>query len=85
MRVGTKRELGERCDLVGLCVVTADDVDSVLLGDDGVLAGMAPGSIVTVHSTVSPDDCRRWAAIAADRGPPGRCSRQWRPDGRGGA
>ena len=60
--------MGERCDLVGLCVVTADDVDSVLLGDDGVLAGMAPGSIVTVHSTVSPDDCRRWAAIAADRG-----------------
>ena len=41
-----------------LCVIGDPDVDEVLRGDDGALAGMAPGGIVVIHSTVHPDTCR---------------------------
>jgi 3-hydroxyisobutyrate dehydrogenase-like beta-hydroxyacid dehydrogenase len=66
--VASRRELGAASDLVGICVRDDDGVDDVLLGDDGVLAGMQPGGIVAVHSTVSADSCRRWADLAAAHG-----------------
>lgn len=34
---------------------------------DGVLAGMAPGGVIAVHSTVHPDTCRRLAGAARVR------------------
>jgi 3-hydroxyisobutyrate dehydrogenase len=43
-------------------------VEAVVLGPDGVLAGMAPGGVVAVHATVHPDTCRRLAEAAAERG-----------------
>ena len=49
-------------------MVADTDVEDVLVRDDGVLAGMAPGGVVAIHSTIHPDTCRRLAAIAADRG-----------------
>ena len=49
-------------DVLCLCVVGDADVDEVLRGDDGALAGMAPGGIVMIHSTVHPDACRRLQA-----------------------
>ena len=55
----TPRELGLRSDVVGVCVVADDDVDAVLRGPDGVLAGLAPGGIVLVHSTTRPETCTR--------------------------
>ncbi|WP_024804553.1 NAD(P)-dependent oxidoreductase [Nocardia sp. BMG51109] len=57
--------LAAQCDLVCLCVVGDADVREVLTGDNGVLAGLAPGSIVAVHSTVHPDTCRELAEVAA--------------------
>ncbi len=58
----TPRELGMRSDVVGVCVVDDDDVDAVLRGPDGVLAGLAPGGIVLVHSTTRPETCIRLQA-----------------------
>lgn len=52
---------------LGLCVGNADDVRSILV-DGGVLEAMRPGAIVAVHSTISPEDIRRLAALAAERG-----------------
>ena len=60
--------LGAASDVVGVCVVADADVEAVLLGPDGVLAGMAPGGVVAVHSTIRPDTCRRLAERAAERG-----------------
>ena len=37
-------------------------------GDTGVLAGLAPGGIVAIHSTVHPDTCREIAKSAAEQG-----------------
>jgi 3-hydroxyisobutyrate dehydrogenase len=64
----TPAELGAASDLVCLCVVGDDDVKQVLEGDTGVLAGLAPGGIIAIHSTVHPDTCREIAKLAADKG-----------------
>ncbi len=61
-------ELAAASDLVCLCVVGDDDVREVLGGDTGVLAGLAPGGIVAIHSTVHPDTCREMAEAAAGQG-----------------
>jgi len=63
----TPAALGAASDIVCLCVVADADVEEVLLRPDGVLAGMAPGGIVVIHSTVHPDTCRRVAERAAER------------------
>jgi 3-hydroxyisobutyrate dehydrogenase-like beta-hydroxyacid dehydrogenase len=55
----TRRELGEASDVLCVCVVGDADVDEVLRGGEGALAGMAAGGVVVVHSTVHPDTCRR--------------------------
>jgi 3-hydroxyisobutyrate dehydrogenase len=60
-------EVGKAADLVGICVWDESDVDKVLLGDEGVLAGLRPGGVVVVHSTIAPDACRRLAREAAGR------------------
>ena len=64
----TPAALGAASDIVGICVVADADVEDVLLRSDGVLAGMSPGGIVAIHSTIHPDTCRRLAEHAAERG-----------------
>jgi 3-hydroxyisobutyrate dehydrogenase len=61
----TPAELAASSDLVCLCVVGDDDVREVLTGDSGVLAGLAPGGVVAIHSTVHPDTCRELAELCA--------------------
>lgn len=65
---GSPAELGAASDLVCLCVVGDDDVRQVLYGESGVLAGLAPGGIVAIHSTVHPDTCREISGTAARQG-----------------
>jgi 3-hydroxyisobutyrate dehydrogenase len=48
------REVGANADWIGVCVPEDAHVRAVLLGDDGVLAGAAPGTIVAIHSTIQP-------------------------------
>jgi 3-hydroxyisobutyrate dehydrogenase len=65
------REVGERSEIVSCVVVDGAQVEQVLLGsgaDDGVLAGLRPGSIFIVHSTVSPVTVRKLADVARGRG-----------------
>lgn len=61
-------DLGRASDLVCLCVVGDADVDEVVRGRDGVLAGLQPGGVIAIHSTVHPDSCRRLAEHCAERG-----------------
>ncbi|AGB24720.1 beta-hydroxyacid dehydrogenase, 3-hydroxyisobutyrate dehydrogenase [Mycobacterium sp. JS623] len=65
---GSPAELAAASDLVCLCVVGDDDVREVVYGDTGVLAGLASGGIVAIHSTVHPDTCREIAEKAAAQG-----------------
>jgi 3-hydroxyisobutyrate dehydrogenase-like beta-hydroxyacid dehydrogenase len=64
----TPAELAAHSDVVGICVVADMDVEDVVLGANGVLAGMAPGGIIAIHSTVRPQTCRNIAAQAEARG-----------------
>jgi 3-hydroxyisobutyrate dehydrogenase len=64
----TPAELAANSDVVCLCVVNDADVESVIMRDDGVLAGVAAGGVIAIHATVHPETCRRMAAHAADRG-----------------
>ncbi|MEV3905981.1 NAD(P)-dependent oxidoreductase [Mycobacterium sp. NPDC050551] len=61
----TPAELAAASDLVCLCVVGDDDVRQVLTGETGVLAGLAPGAVIAIHSTVHPDTCSEIAELAA--------------------
>ena len=64
----TPAQLAAASDLVCLCVVGDDDVRQVLGGDTGVLAGLAPGGIIAIHSTVHPDTCTEIAEWAGQQG-----------------
>ncbi|MEH0421287.1 NAD(P)-dependent oxidoreductase [Streptomyces sp. B21-083] len=61
-------DLAAASDLVCLCVVDDADVEQVVTGADGVLAGLRRGGVIAVHSTVHPDTCRRLEALARTRG-----------------
>jgi 3-hydroxyisobutyrate dehydrogenase len=66
--VASPAEVGAASDIVGICVWSDADVEDVLLRDDGVVAGMKPGGIIAVHSTIDPDNCIRLAAEVAKHG-----------------
>ncbi|MGY8906903.1 NAD(P)-dependent oxidoreductase [Candidatus Njordibacter sp. Uisw_056] len=55
-------------DFVFTCVGNDDDLCSVVYGDQGVLSGMAAGSVLIDHTTASAQVAREIAVIAAQRG-----------------
>lgn len=55
-KADSPRDLARAVDLTCICVTTEADVRSVVL-DGGVLAAMRPGSLLAIHSTVSPEFC----------------------------
>ena len=61
-------ELGRSADVAGVCVRDDAQVRETLEGPDGLLASMRPGTIVLVHSTVSPETVHALAAEASARG-----------------
>lgn len=61
-------ELGRQCDEVGICVWDDAAVEDVLLGEQGVFAGMTEGGTVAIHSTISPDTVFSLGEQAAARG-----------------
>ncbi|MFI1212992.1 NAD(P)-dependent oxidoreductase [Streptomyces sp. NPDC020802] len=65
---GSPAELASASDLVCLCVVDDADVEQVVTGLDGVLAGLRRGGVIAIHSTVHPDTCRRLEARARTSG-----------------
>jgi 3-hydroxyisobutyrate dehydrogenase-like beta-hydroxyacid dehydrogenase len=61
------REAADGADVVLVCVGNDDDVRSVTLGDEGALAGIAPGAVLVDHTTASADLARELAEAAAAR------------------
>ncbi len=62
------REVGERSDVVCLCVPTDAHVREVLTGADGVLSGVAEGAVIAIHSTVQPETVFEMEDEAAEVG-----------------
>ncbi len=61
----TPREAAQGSDFVMCCVGNDDDLRSVFLGQDGALAGMAPGSVFVDHTTASASIARDLHTAAA--------------------
>ena len=55
-------------DIVFCCVGNDDDLRSVVLGDQGALAGMKPGAIFVDHTTASANVARELDAAARAKG-----------------
>ena len=64
----TPREAAEGCEIVFSCVGNDDDLRSVMLGDDGILAGMASGSVIVDNTTASAEVARELYAAAKEKG-----------------
>ena len=54
------RTLGERCEVVELCLPRDSDLEEVLF-EQGLLDALQPESIVVNHGTGSPEVCGPWA------------------------
>jgi len=64
----TPRDAAEGCDYVMVCVGNDDDLRSVVLGEDGALAGMSAGTVLVDHTTASAQVARELAALAQNQG-----------------
>lgn len=64
----TPREAAAGAEFVCLCVGNDDDLRSVVLGPDGVLAGLTPGAVVVDHTTASANVARELHTLAAGLG-----------------
>ena len=56
------------CEILMICVTTAEVVQSIALGPEGVLARMAPGAVLVDHTTVSAEHVDRMRAACAQAG-----------------
>ncbi len=64
----TPAEAARGADFVMTCVGNDDDLRAVCTGPDGAFAGMAAGSVLVDHTTVSADVTRELYATAGDAG-----------------
>ena len=67
-RADSPHEAARDADFAFTCVGNDDDLRAVVLGDQGLLAGLAPGSVLVDHSTVSAEVSRELAALLATKG-----------------
>lgn len=65
---GSLGELGEKADIIQIMVMNYAQVQSVVLGEEGLLAHMREGSILNVSSTISPAETRALSELALEKG-----------------
>jgi len=66
--LGSPAEVADASEAVILMLPDTPDVERVLLGDRGVVAGLKPGTLVIDMSTISPIATRRFAEAVAEKG-----------------
>ena len=64
----TPRQAVADCDVVFACVGNDDDVRSIVMGEDGALAGMKPGAVFVDNTTDSAVLAREMASLFAEHG-----------------
>lgn len=67
-RAETPRAAAEGREIVFACVGNDDDVRSVALGEEGILAGLSKGAAFVDHTTASAELARELSEIAATKG-----------------
>src|SRR5690606_34670064 len=63
----TPRAAAQGAKVVFCCVGNDDDLRSVVLGEDGALAGMGPGTIFVDHTTASAEVARELYKLAKEQ------------------
>jgi 3-hydroxyisobutyrate dehydrogenase-like beta-hydroxyacid dehydrogenase len=58
-------EVAEHAEIVQVCVLDDAQVETVVLGPQGLLDAAAPGSIIVIHSTIAPSTIEKLAPVAA--------------------
>lgn len=58
------REVGQFGDVIEIAVVGDDQVEAVLLEDEGVLESARPGAVIAIHSTIHPRTVKKIAELA---------------------
>ena len=64
----TPAEAAKDAEVIFLCVPDTPDVEKVIGGDAGVIAGAKKGATVVDHSTISPSATREFAKQLAAKG-----------------
>lgn len=64
----TAAEVGRNADAVFVMVMNGDQAKSVILGEDGLLAGMAAGGAVLLTATIKPREAREIGAAMEGSG-----------------
>ncbi len=67
-RGASPADVAAQSDIILVCVSDTPDVEAVILGEEGVIHGARPGSLVVDHSTISPQATKLLAAKLAERG-----------------
>jgi len=62
------KDMAEKCDIIHICLSNSAQVEGVLRGDDGILAGARPGLIVIDTSTSDPGSTVNLASELAAKG-----------------
>lgn len=68
IEVRTPKELAESSDIIMLCVTTSEVVESLIYGDEGILAGAKDGAVVIDYGTSIPESTRKIGADLALKG-----------------
>jgi 3-hydroxyisobutyrate dehydrogenase len=64
----TPKAAAQNARVVFSCVGNDDDLRSVMLGEDGALAGMAAGALLVDHTTASAEVARELYGLAKEKG-----------------
>lgn len=64
----SSREVAEHAEIVELSVTDDAAVEAAVLGQDGVLEGAKPGTVIAVHSTIHPRTIKKVAEVAKPLG-----------------
>ena len=62
------REVGACSEVIEVAVVDDAQVETVVMGEDGIVAGARTGSVIAIHSTIRPATVRKVATESARRG-----------------
>jgi len=67
-RAGNPAELAGKCTIIIVCVSDTPDVEEVILGENGVIEGIQPGTLVIDMSTISPQATKDITAKLSKKG-----------------
>ncbi len=62
------KELAEKSDIIHLCVTTSEVVESLVYGENGILAGIKEGSVLIDFGTSIPSSTQKIGAALAKKG-----------------